>query len=129
MGSLLQVGLCGGGVADLLQAVKTGGAACCSGRRGGIFIISRFSAFTSSSPTAEGLGATESGGGGSGPDLSTETGTGRASARARGGRSQTFSCRGGGRIFCRREKGRRVGVFCFCAQWEGLTRRRFRRIE
>jgi hypothetical protein len=52
-----------------------------------IFIISSSSAFTSSSPTAEGLDATESGGGGSGSDPPTETGIGSASARARGGRS------------------------------------------
>jgi hypothetical protein len=32
-GSLLQVGLRGGGVADLLQVVKTGRAACCGGGR------------------------------------------------------------------------------------------------
>jgi hypothetical protein len=78
-----------------------------------IFVISSSSTFTSSSPTVEGLGATESGGGWSGPDLSMETGIESASARTCGGWSQAFSCRGGGRTFCRREKGRRVGVFLF----------------
>jgi hypothetical protein len=89
--------------------------------------FSSSSAFTSSSPTAEGLDATESGGGGSGPDLPTETETGSASTRGR--RSQAFSLSRWWSDILPSREGEESRCFFFFTQWEGRTHRCLRRIE